>query len=69
MRDERTPKDVCGEATAAVSINSAAATIIIAKLANLARFVANILIQNIILFEFCCVFYRYILFPFELYII
>ena len=48
MRDERTPKDVCGEATAAVSINSAAATIIIAKLANLARFVANFFIQNII---------------------
>ena len=34
---------------AAVSINSAAATILIAKLANLAGFVANILIQNVIL--------------------
>ena len=33
---------------AAVSINSAAATILIAKLANLAGFVANIFIQNII---------------------
>ena len=53
MRDERTPKDVCGEATAAVSINSVAATIIIAKLANLARFVANILIQNIIRVLLC----------------
>ena len=53
MRDERTPKDVGGEATAAVSINSAAATIIIAKLANLARFVANILIQNIIRVLLC----------------
>ena len=53
MRDERTPKDVCGEATAGVSINSAAATIIIAELANLARFVANILIQTIIRVLLC----------------
>ena len=34
---------------AAVSTNSPAATILIAKLANLAGFVANILIQNVIL--------------------
>ena len=53
MRDERTSKDVCGEATAAVNINSAAATIIIAKLAYLARFVANFLIQNIIRVLLC----------------
>ena len=38
---------------AAVSTFSAAATILIAKLANLAGFVANILIQNIIRVLLC----------------
>ena len=59
---------LCCCSQCAVSINSAAATILIAKLANLAGFVANILIQNIIR-VLLCILSLYILFIFKLYII